>query len=79
VNGKSIPKALIVRFVATSEDPDSETFRQINTSSLVVVKIEKTSACVTDIVPPTVRNQNAEARKLADASASKPCKTENSN
>lgn len=79
VNGKSIPKALIVRFVATSEDPDSEKFRQINTSSLVVVKIEKTSACVTDIVPPTVRNQNAEARKLADSSASKPCKTENSN
>lgn len=78
VNKKSVPQALIVRFTANTEDPNSEKYRQINTAYLVVVKIGQSSACVTDVVLPSEKNQNAEARILADASASKPCKTENS-
>ncbi len=74
VNKKSVPFALIVRFETGTEDPESEVFRMIKTSYLVVSKIESGNACVTDVVPPTVKNQNVEARKLADASAGKPCR-----
>jgi len=67
--GKTIvPQALIVRFNASEDSANPEK----NTSYLVVVKITKTSACVTDVVKP-VANQNVKARELADASASKPC------
>jgi hypothetical protein len=71
--GKTIaPVALIVRYNASenSEKPEQ------NTSYLVVVKITKNSACVTDVVKPSV-NANAEARVLADVSVNKPCKSEN--
>lgn len=64
------PTALIVRFNAADNAEHSEQ----NTSYLVIVKITKTSACVTDVVKPSA-NANVEARKLADASANKPCKT----
>ena len=67
-----VPAALIVRYNASenSEKPEQ------NTSYLVVVKITKNSACVTDVVKPSA-NANAEARRLADTSANQPCKSEN--
>lgn len=71
-SGKKItPTALIVRYNA-SENPEKP---EQNTSYLVVVKITKNSACVTDVVKPTVTNQNVKARQLADSSANKSCKT----
>ena len=63
---KKTPVVLIVRFnVSQSEDPTK------TTSYLVVAKISKTAACITDMVKPS-KNQNVEARKLADK-AQKPC------
>lgn len=71
-SGKKItPTALIVRYNA-SENPEKT---ELTTSYLVVVKITKNAACVTDVVKPTVKNQNVKARQLADNSAGKPCKT----
>lgn len=68
--GKKItPTALIVRYNA-SENPERA---ELTTAYLVVIKIVKNSACVTDVVKPTVKNQNVKARQLADASANKPC------
>ena len=63
-----IPVALIVRFIANS---DAEDYKK-NTSHLVVSKISKSGACITDVVAPG-KTQNAEAQKLADAAAKKPC------
>jgi hypothetical protein len=69
-SGKKItPSALIVRYNA-SENPEKT---ELTTSYLVVVKITKNAACVTDVVNPTVKNQNARARQLADNAAGKPC------
>lgn len=56
-NGR--PIGLIVRY--SVQEPDG--FK----SYLVVSKISRTGSCVTDVVPPGKR-QNADARKLADAS-----------
>lgn len=67
--GKSIaPYALIVRYNASenSEKPEQ------NTSYLVVVKITKNLACVTDVVTPSAK-ANEQARELADGSPNKPC------
>lgn len=73
-NGKTItPAALIIRFNA-SKSPDTP---ELNNSYLVIAKITSNSACVTDVVEPTVKSQNVVARQLADASAGKPCKTIN--
>ncbi len=70
-NGKTItPFALIMRFNA-SENPEDST--KI-TSYLVVAKLTKNSACVTDIIKPSA-NQNVKARELADVAGNKPCKT----
>lgn len=67
--GKTItPIALILRFNAAENTEKPEQ----NTSYLVVAKITKTMACVTDVVKPTA-NQNVKARKLADSAADKPC------
>lgn len=67
--GKNLkPVALIVRFNA-SEDLEKP---EKTTSYLVVSKITKETACITDIVKPT-KGQNLMAQKLADASANKPC------
>ena len=65
----TVPTALIIRFNA-SENPEDST--KI-TSYLIVSKITKTSACMTDVVKPST-TQNAEAQKLADAAIGKPCK-----
>ncbi len=70
-SGKTVtPFALIMRYNA-SENPEDSTK---NTSYLVVAKITKNSACVTDIVKPSA-NQNALAQQLADTASNKPCKT----
>lgn len=67
--GKSVvPYALIVRYNA-SENPEKP---EQNTSYLVVVKITKNLACVTDVVKPSER-ANEQARELADVSPNKPC------
>ncbi|HEY0659268.1 MAG TPA: hypothetical protein VGD05_12375 [Pyrinomonadaceae bacterium] len=70
-NGKTVrPTALIFRFNASDNPANAEQ----NTSYLVVVKITKRTACVTDVLKPSA-NANARARKLADASANKPCQS----
>jgi hypothetical protein len=67
MKGKT-PVALIIRYnVAGTEDSSK------NTSYLMVSKITKNEICVTDVVNPS-KTQNAEAQKLADAAAAKPCK-----
>ena len=66
---KQTPIALIVRF-NVSENPEDSS---VNTSYLIVSKITRNQVCITDIVKPGEK-QNEEARQLADASASKPCK-----
>jgi len=66
---KGVPFALIARFnVARADDSEK------STSYLMVAKVGKTSSCVTDIVLPST-TQNEEARKLADAAATKPCRS----
>lgn len=67
--GKSVvPYALIVRYNASenSEKPEQ------NTSYLVVIKITKNLACITDVVKPSAK-ANEQARELADASVNKNC------
>jgi hypothetical protein len=65
------PIALIVR-VNASEDPENT---ERYTSYLAVAKITPTRICVTDRIGPAA-NANEEARRAADASASRPCAPE---
>jgi hypothetical protein len=65
-NGK--PHALIVR-LNVNEDPD-DMFKR--TSYLIVAKILPDAACVVDVVSSS-KTQNADARKIADASAKAKC------
>jgi hypothetical protein len=65
---RGVPFALIVRF-NVSEDPEDA--HKI-TSLLVVSRIKRNGSCITDVVRPQA-DQNVIARRLADASASKPC------
>ena len=68
-SGKTVtPAALIFRFNA-SDNPENSAQ---NTSYLVVVKITNQAICVTDVIKPS-SNANEIARKMADASANKPC------
>lgn len=64
------PVALIVRFTV---DKGSETPRD-EVSQLVVVKLAGGTVCITDVVKAS-RDQNIVARKLADDSAGKSCKS----
>ena len=68
MRGKT-PVALIFRFNA-SEDPENP---EKHTSYLLVAKVTKDIICVTDILKPG-RNQNLDARKAADRSATRPCR-----
>jgi hypothetical protein len=69
--GKKIkPFALIVRFNAYEDSSNPQKAK----SFLVVVKINQKTACITDVIEPTVKDQNIKARKLADVSANKPCR-----
>jgi hypothetical protein len=63
------PVALIVRFNVSDSEDSSKT-----TSYLIVSKISKNEACITDVVAPS-KTQNAQAQKLADAALTKQCKT----
>lgn len=63
------PIALIIR-LNVSENPEKP---ELNTSYLIVSKITKDQACITDIVRP-MRSQNADARRLADTASTRACK-----
>lgn len=65
---KSVPVALIVRYNA-SENPEKP---DKTTSYLVVTKITANEICVTNRIAPGA-TANADARRLADESANKPC------
>lgn len=67
MKGKT-PVGLIVRLNVSDRGDGNE-----RSSYLIVAKITKTSACVTDIVKPS-KNQNSLARTLADRASTKPCK-----
>ncbi len=70
---RRVPVALIARYsVADAEDP------QKNTSYLIISKIGRTAACVTDVVEPGAR-QNERARELADTAAARPCRSAGQN
>jgi hypothetical protein len=66
--GKLAPVGLIVRYNA-NEDPDQPNKL---TSYLAVSKITATEICVTDKIAPGP-SANDEARRAADAAATKPC------
>ncbi|HEX8423312.1 MAG TPA: hypothetical protein VF634_07870, partial [Pyrinomonadaceae bacterium] len=66
--GRVNPFALIVR-VNASENPEDASKK---TSYLAVAKITPQQICVTDKIAPSA-TANEEARRAADASASKPC------
>ena len=65
---KSSPVALIIRYNA-SEDVDNP---NKTTSYLAVAKITDSETCITDKIMPGP-NSNADARRAADAAASKSC------
>ena len=65
---KGVPVALIVRFMVSEIADQPEKI----TSYLIVSKVSTTAACIVGAVQPG-KNQNIEARKLADAAPSKPC------
>ncbi|MBA2731855.1 MAG: hypothetical protein H0U54_03065 [Acidobacteria bacterium] len=67
-NGKTVPMALIVRFIASENPEDSSK----TTSYLVVAKITPQKICVVEKVAPGA-TANEDARRAADASADKPC------
>jgi hypothetical protein len=64
-----VPVALIARYSVSNPEQSEKT-----TSYLMVAKIGKTAACVTDVVKPGP-GQNEEARRLADTAGGRPCKT----
>ena len=66
--GKLVPVALIVRFSASEDSADATK----STSYLAVSKITPREICVTDKIPPGAK-ANEDARRAADAAASKPC------
>jgi hypothetical protein len=67
MKGKT-PVGLIFRYNVSNPEDSSKI-----TSYLMVAKVTKNEICITDLVNPS-KTQNAEAQKLADAAASKPCK-----
>jgi hypothetical protein len=67
MKGKT-PIALIIRYNVSDKGDNGET-----SSYLIVSKITKTQACITDIVKPS-KSQNLTAQKLADSSFKKSCK-----
>lgn len=65
---KVVPVALIIRYNA-NEDPESPNKQS---SYLAVTKITATEICVTDKISPGPK-ANEDARRAADAAATKPC------
>ena len=68
-NEEQKPFALIVRLNVSEDVEDTSK----TTSYLIVSKITKDFACVTDVVKPS-KDQNVQARKLADSSSQRACK-----
>lgn len=66
---KAVPHALIVRFTETVHTDSGSK----EASHLYVIKLTKDLVCITDRVDPQTKDQNASARNLADAAATKPC------
>ena len=66
--GKLVPIALIVRYEVSENAENANK----TTSYLTVTKITSGQICLIESISPR-SNQNAEARALADNSASKPC------
>lgn len=66
MKGKT-PVALIVRYRFSSEEDETK-----SVSYLIVTKLSGKESCITDIVKAS-KTQNAEAQKLADAAATRPC------
>jgi hypothetical protein len=72
-NGKLVPVALIVRYIA-SEDPENS---NKTTSYLAVAKITAQEICITDKISPGA-TANEDARRAADTATTKAClKTQN--
>ena len=67
-NKKLVPVALIIRYNA-NDDPESPNKQS---SYLAVTKITDTEICVTDKIMPGAK-ANEDARRAADAAATKPC------
>ncbi|MEP6945865.1 MAG: hypothetical protein ABJA02_08110 [Acidobacteriota bacterium] len=67
IKGKK-PVALIVRLKVSDKGDEGSP-----SSYLIVSKLNRTTACVTDIVKPG-KGQNAKAQGLADRALSRPCK-----
>jgi hypothetical protein len=63
------PHAFIIR-VNVQKEPGNYDKQD---SNLAVVKIGADNICVTDLVPPSVKDQNVKARELSDTAATKPC------
>ncbi len=68
LSGKGVPVALIIRYNANE---DAETPNKLM-SYLAVAKITANEICVTDRISPGPK-ANEDARRAADAAASKPC------
>jgi hypothetical protein len=71
-NGKLEPVALIIRYNA-NDDPESPNKQS---SYLAVTKITATEICVIDKINPGAK-ANEDARRAADAAATKPCLKKN--
>lgn len=70
MKGKN-PIAIIARYNVSDPEDSAKT-----TSHLIISKVSKAGACITDVIAPS-KNQNAEARKAADAAGQKACKSFN--
>ena len=68
IKGKK-PVAVIIRYDVADRGGDGDK----RTSYLMVSKISAAQSCVVAIVKPG-KNQNAQARRIADSAANKPCK-----
>lgn len=66
---KGKPVALILRYNLLSPETG-----KVSSSMLVVSKITRAKACVTDLVD-AGKTQNIDARKLADRSSGRPCRS----
>lgn len=67
-NGKPLPVALIVRFIANEDAAQPNK----TTAYLAVSKITPNAICVTNKIPPGAK-ANSDARVAADAAANQPC------
>jgi hypothetical protein len=67
IGGKPVPISLIVRLFV-QEEPE----KPVERSYLIVSRIDRSTSCVTDKIPPST-DANARARRSADAAEASPC------